>query len=147
MKKFLTLMFLAVFSVSAFAAEDMDDEIQDSFPASQSHVVTSVQTCYDQLDPAEALEIQKKSLKPYEECLNKISEKIQKQKTATARKIAEDEADAAEDAKPETPRNYVRVMNKAPAGKKKTAADADSGKDAKDSAGTKKKSEKDFENK
>lgn len=145
MKKFLTLMFVVMFFSSALAMEGVDDEIQDSFPAAQSHTVTSVQTCYDQLDPAEALEIQKKSLKPYEECLNKVSEKIQKQKTLKARAAAEDEAEAAEEVKAETPRNYIRVM-KAPAGKKKMADD-DSSKDSEDTAPAKKKSEKDIDNK
>lgn len=88
------------------AGDDLSIDSEDSIPAAQSHTVTSPQTCFDQLDPAEALEIQKRSLKPYQECLMKLSEKLQRQKTIDL------EAAEAEDDVPEaeTPRNYVRVQ-------------------------------------
>lgn len=100
----------AIFSFVLFAAASspafaqLDDVAADAedMPAAHSHVVTSVQKCLDQLPPAEAAEVRKNYLKPYQECMARLSYK----KKDEAEKAAKAAADAPV---APAPRNYVRV--------------------------------------
>lgn len=64
-------------------------------PGGKSHVVTSVQKCFDEIGPEAAREIRRRSLTPYAEC--------QKQLRARERAAVKEEPQA------ETPRNFRRV--------------------------------------
>jgi hypothetical protein len=73
-----------------------------------SMTVTSIQTCYDQLDPADAAEIRRDYLKPYAECQARLEAKLQGKREMKA-------GEAAAAATPESPRNYIRVQRPEPA--------------------------------
>jgi len=70
------------------------------YPA-QSSVVTSLQSCLDQLDPSEAVEIKRNYSDSYAVCQERLAEKKTKTKQSKAAKSAPPPA--------ETPRNFVRV--------------------------------------
>ena len=72
-----------------------------------SMTVTSIQTCYDQLDPADVAEIKRDYLKPYAECQMRLEAKLQGK-----REMKAGEAAAAQT--PESPRNYMRVQQPEP---------------------------------
>ncbi|MEZ0226552.1 MAG: hypothetical protein ACAH83_18490 [Alphaproteobacteria bacterium] len=74
----------------------------------QSMTVTSIQTCYDQLDPADVAEIKREYTKPYAECQMRLEAKLQGK-----REMKAGEAAAAQT--PESPRNYMRVQQPEPA--------------------------------
>jgi hypothetical protein len=97
---FFVLPLWAVLATPAVAAEEE--------PKAQSFVVTSLSKCLDQLDPADAAEIRKSFVKPYQECQARLAEKLAQEKQKKA-------GDAEDAAVPETPRNYVRVQRPRPA--------------------------------
>ncbi len=68
-----------------------------------SYVVTSIQSCYDQLDPADVADIKKNFLKPYAECQARVEAKANAKKEFKA-------GETAKAATPESPRNYIRVQ-------------------------------------
>lgn len=87
----------------AAKAAPADDGMQQ-----HSMTVTSIQTCYDQLDPADVAEIKRDFLKPYAECQVRLDAKLQGK-----RELKAGEAAAAQ--VPEGPRNYIRVQQPEPA--------------------------------
>lgn len=93
-------------ALQALSSEDSAAADEGDLPPAQSHTVTSTQGCYDQLEPDEALNIQRNSLKPYQECLELLAQKLEKKKTLEVQKQAE--GNAVPEA--ETPRNYIRVQ-------------------------------------
>lgn len=106
-------------SSNSAAEPNIESPQSTTIEPAQSATVTSTQSCYDQLEPAEALQIQRTSLKPYQECLELLSSKMEKEKT-----IAVDKATAeAVVPEAENPRNYVRVQNTAPAAPLRTNAE------------------------
>lgn len=76
------------------------------YPA-QSSVVTSLQSCLDQLDPSEAAEIKRSYSDSYAVCQARLADKKSKTKQAKAAAAAPPPA--------ETPRNFVRVKPSAEA--------------------------------
>lgn len=76
---------------------------EESIPSGR-HVVTSLQKCLDSLDPADASEIRRNFVKPYEECLRRKS--IADKKAASQDGIPDGKAP---DGKPLTPQNYIRI--------------------------------------
>jgi hypothetical protein len=70
--------------------------------ASNSIVVTSLSTCLDKLDPADANEVRTRYVKPYAECQYRLREKLERK--AEAKKTAQEAPVAA------SPRNYLRVQ-------------------------------------
>jgi hypothetical protein len=84
-----------------FAATKVRAE-ENSFAPARSAVVTSVQKCLDQLDPADAAEIRGKFVQPYQECQRRLTAKLEKKKQEEAKA-------ATETPVPVTPRNFVRV--------------------------------------
>lgn len=84
--------------------------------SSNSIVVTSIETCLSQLDPADAAEIRAHYVKPYAECQFRLQEKLSRKEQ---QKTAKTEAPVAD-----TPRNYLRVQQPpapAPADEKSSA--------------------------
>lgn len=84
-------------AAAAPAAAPADDNMHHSM------TVTSIQTCYDQLDPADAAEVRRDYLKPYAECQARLEAKLQGKREMKA-------GEAAAAATPESPRNYIRVQ-------------------------------------
>ncbi|MDE1151391.1 MAG: hypothetical protein PW788_02545 [Micavibrio sp.] len=84
----------------------------------QSSVVTSIDTCLNQLDPADAAEIRNSYIKPYQECQSRLAAKLAKKKTAkvTTQKNG---------LEAESPRNFVRVQTPKTAPKDDAGTDAD----------------------
>lgn len=109
----LLLCLLAAFP--AFAQE-MDEAPQKA----QGYVVTSVKTCMDQLDPADAADIRTNYMQPWQECQKRLLAKREKEKMEKTKALTE-----GSEKEPETPRNYIRVKKSAekatenPAGKEK----------------------------
>lgn len=81
---------------------------ETEMPVQQSMTVTSIQSCYDQLDPADVAEIKSAYLKPYAECHARLEAKLQGK-----REMKAGEVQAAQT--PESPRNYIRVQRPEPA--------------------------------
>jgi hypothetical protein len=76
-----------------------------SDPALQSHTmtVTTLQTCYDQLDPAEVAEVKRNYLHPYAECQSRLDAKTEGKKELKQGEIQKSLT-------PDSPRNYIRVQ-------------------------------------
>lgn len=104
MKPVIVLFFLFT-STPAFAQTDAPTE---DAPQVQSHRVTSVESCINQLPPAMAAEV-RQSLKPYEDCQKRLGQVLEKKAEQ------EEKLETAKNAVPEaeTPRNYVRVQSPA----------------------------------
>ncbi len=96
--KYIAALFLLIASSTAFA---QTEEVQQV----QSHRVTSVEGCINQLPPAMAAEV-RQSLKPYEDCQKRLSQVLEKKAEQ------QEKQEAVKNAVPEaeTPRNYVRVQ-------------------------------------
>ena len=103
-------------------ADDSAQEVQ-ILPA-HSAVVTSIDTCLDQLDPDDAAEVRSNVLTPYRDCQDRLSNKKAAKKTAKAGK-------RKNPPEAENARNFVRVKppkdddDDAPPAKKAKAAPAD----------------------
>jgi hypothetical protein len=76
---------------------------EEKYEGGHTVVVTSIQTCYDQLDPADVSDIKMNYPKPYAECQARLEAKHAGKREWKA-------GEAASAATPETPRNYIRVQ-------------------------------------
>ena len=95
LKKLFVFIVLMIHALPSLGAEN-------DFAPAQNAVVTSVQKCLEQLDPADAADIRARFVQPYQECQKRLSAKLEQKKQA-------DSKAAAETPVPVTPRNFVRV--------------------------------------
>jgi hypothetical protein len=107
MTRFIKTVRAAIFAAVLFTA--VSAGAQDGIPDQAAEVeqpknfkVTSIKDCYDALSPEDAADIRMNYAMPYQECQKRLAARRQ------ARKLAEDKQ-AAADATPVTPRNFVRV--------------------------------------
>lgn len=97
----MTAVFLSALPLAVQAQQSTSQE--EDIPQAQSRIVTSVETCLSQLSPADAARV-RQSLKPYEDCQNKLKD------SAVAKEKEEAEKKKEKPAPAENARNYVRVQ-------------------------------------
>lgn len=112
-----TVLIAAIFlslSLSAATAQETNEAIEGP----RSHVVTSLQSCLDKLDEADAADIRRNYTQQWQECQKRVQIKAEKEKMEKVKAISE-----GNETKPETPRNYVRVRKTEGKAKKEPAAE------------------------
>jgi hypothetical protein len=100
LNKAFILLALCLLAAPPALSQEMNEAPQKP----QGYIVTSVKSCMDQLDPADAADIRANYMQPWQECQKRLATKREEEKMEKVKALTE-----GKEKEPETPRNYIRV--------------------------------------